>query len=96
LPKNKSRTTTDSEVQTREFHERYLRAVNNPHRRKILDALKEGFATIDELKNKTGFDETGLKWHLAMLEHGFCVEKDTVQGKLIYRITQEGRVIEHI
>jgi len=36
MSKDKSKTTTNSEVETRLFHERYLRAVNNPLRRQIL------------------------------------------------------------
>jgi len=96
LPEKKSRTTTDSEVETKQFHERYLRAVNSPLRRKILGALNEGNATIEELEAKTGLDGTTLKWHLNVLESGFCIEKDNKQGILIYKLTQEGKVVNYI
>lgn len=96
MSKKKSRTTTSSEVETRQFHERYLRAVNSPLRRKILWALKEGKATIEELVAKTGLDETALKWHLSILESGFCIEKEKRQEALIYKLTQEGKVVDYI
>ena len=96
MSKKKSRTTTDSEVETRQFHERYLRAVNNPLRRKILSALKKGKATIQELVAKTGLDETTLKWHLSVLESGFCIEMEKREGTLICKLTQEGKVVDYI
>jgi len=96
LPEKKSRTTTDSEVETKQFHERYLRAVNSPLRRKILSALNEGNATIVELEAKTGLDVTALEWHLGVLESGFCIEKENKQGILIYKLTQEGKVVNYI
>jgi len=70
--------------------------VNSPLRRKILSALNEGKATIEELKSKTGLDETTLKWHLDVLESGFCIEKEKRQGTLIYKLTQEGKVVNYI
>ena len=96
LPEKKSRTTTNSEVETRQFHERYLRAMNSPLRRKILSVLNEGNATIEELEAKTGLNEIELKWHLDMLEHGFCIEKEEKRGILIFKLTQEGRVVNRI
>ena len=96
MSEKKSRTTTNSEVETRQFHERYLRAMNNPLRRKILGILNKGNATFEELKAKTGLNETALKWHLDMLERGFCIEKEKKRGMLIYKLTQEGRVVNHI
>ena len=96
MPEKKSRTTTNSEGETRQFHKCYLRAVNSPLRRKILGALNEGKATIEELKSKTGLDETTLKWHLDVLESGFCIDKENKKGILIYKLTQEGKVIEYI
>jgi predicted transcriptional regulator len=96
MSRKKSKTTTNSEIETRLFHERYLRAVNNALRRKILGALNEGNATINELEAKTGLDETTLKWHLRVLESGFCIEKENKRGNLMYKLTQEGKVVEYI
>jgi DNA-binding transcriptional ArsR family regulator len=82
--------------ETREYHKRYLRAVSNPLRIKILRAIKNGFLNIEDLKSRTGLDDCTLNWHLRVLEAGFCVEKDATEGKLVYTLTQEGRVIEHL
>lgn len=75
---------------------RYLRAINSPIRRRISRVLKEGCATLEELALKTGLSYETLRWHLNMLEHGFCVEKEKRQGKLIYRLNQEGRVVDYM
>jgi len=65
-------------------------------RRKILRVLKEGPKSIEELLSKTGLEDEALKWHLDILEHGFCVEKKTDSGKLLYKLTQEGRVVDYM
>ncbi|MDH5787385.1 MAG: winged helix-turn-helix domain-containing protein [Candidatus Bathyarchaeota archaeon] len=91
-----TKTTSDSIKNTREYHERYLRAVNNPLRRELLKALKEGCTTIEDLQSKTGLDEDTLKWHLDVLEHDFCIEKEIKQGKSFYKLTQEGKVINYL
>jgi DNA-binding transcriptional ArsR family regulator len=96
LSENKSKTTSKSIKETRQYHERYLRAVNNPLRRKILRALKESPASIESLRSKTGLDDDTLRWHLNVLESGACVEKNEKQGKLTYKLTQEGRVIDYM
>lgn len=82
--------------ETRKYHKRYLRAINSPIRRKILRALKESCATIEDLEFRTGLDKVNLEWHLSVLEQGFCVEKDNEQGKLVYRLTQEGKVVDYL
>ncbi len=96
MSEKKSKTTTNSEVETRLFHERYLRAVNNPIRRKILCILNKGKCTLGELVSKTELDEITLKWHLSVLENGFCIEQQNKQGKLLYKVTQEGKVVNYI
>ena len=82
--------------ETRQYHTLYLRAINNPLRRKILRALGEGYATVEDLQSRTGLDVNALNWHLSMLERGLCVEKDTKEGKTVYKRTQEGRVVDHL
>ena len=91
-----SKTTGDSIEKTREYHERYLRAVNNPLRRAILKALKEGNATIEDLRQKTGLNSDSLKWHLDILEHDFCVEREVRHGIVVYKLTKEGKVIDYL
>lgn len=91
-----SRTVGGSIEETREYHLRYLRAVNNPVRRRILEALKEGEMSFEDLLSTTGLEERTLKWHLEILENGFCVEKSEREGKAYYNLTKEGKVIEYI
>jgi len=91
-----SKTIGDSMEETREYHLRYLRAVNNPLRREILRALKDGDATIEALHAKTGLDVKALEWHLSILGHGFCVERESRDGAIIYKLTQEGRVVDYV
>ncbi|MGQ9680649.1 MAG: ArsR/SmtB family transcription factor [Candidatus Bathyarchaeia archaeon] len=91
-----SRTLGDSIEETKEYHTRFLRAVNNPVRRRILRALKEGEATLEELQNRTGIDPKNLGWQLSILEWGFCVEKNLRDGVNVYKITQEGQVVDYM
>ena len=82
--------------ETREYHARYLTAVNSPVRRRILRALKEGHTTVETLQSVTSLSAEVLEWHLSILEHGFCVEKDVVDGKQVYRLTREGMVVDYL
>ena len=91
-----SRAIGDSIEETRRYHERYLRAISSPLRREILRAVKDGCMTVEDLRARTGLDEKALNWHLSILEHGFCVEKDTRKGELVYRLTQEGKVVDFL
>ena len=95
LPKN-SKTISNNGEQTKEYHLRYFRAVNNPIRRNILRALKNGSKNIDELKSETGLTKESLNWHLSVLEHGFCIEKKVVEGKTIFYLTKEGKVVNYL
>ena len=90
-----SKTIADSMEETRDRHLRYLRAVNNPIRRDILRAMKDGNNTIEALSSVTSLDEKTLDWHLKILEHGFCVESKTVDSKKVFELTQEGLVIDY-
>ncbi|UCG36785.1 MAG: helix-turn-helix domain-containing protein [Candidatus Bathyarchaeota archaeon] len=89
-----SRTTCDTIEETREYHTRYLRAVNNPLRRRILRALRENGATVEDLQDELGMDPHFLRWHLDILERGLCIEKTVKGRKTAYRLTQEGRVVD--
>jgi DNA-binding transcriptional ArsR family regulator len=91
-----SRTVRESMEETREYHLRYLRAVNNPVRRSILRALRGGEMSFEKLLSTTGLEEKILRWHLEILEAGFCVEKRERDGTLYYNLTKEGKVIEYI
>lgn len=91
-----SRTVGGSIEETREYHLRYLRAVNNPVRRVILRALREGERSFEDLLTITGLEERVLRWHLEILESGFCLERVERDGKIYYNLTKEGEVIEYI
>jgi DNA-binding transcriptional ArsR family regulator len=89
-------TSTNPEIEMKLSHELYFRAVNNPLRRKILEALTEGNATVKELEAKTHLDETTLQWHLNVLESGHCVEKENKQANFNYKLTQFGKVVKYL
>jgi DNA-binding transcriptional ArsR family regulator len=96
LSNKDSKTIGDSMEATKEYHVRYLRAINSPVRREILRALKDGEATVEALVERTGMEEKSLIWHLSILEHGFCVEKRERDGEVVYDLTQEGRVVDYV
>lgn len=87
---------SESIEETRRYHRLYLRAVNNPLRRKILLAIKEGYNSMKDLQKETGLNKINLEWHLSSLEQGFCVEKIEESGKLLYKLTKEGQLIEYL
>ena len=90
-----SKTIGRTMEETREFHRRYLRAINSPVRRDILRALRDGDGTIESLQAETGLDAKTLEWHLSILIHGFCVEKEEKSGKTFYRPTEEAEVVDY-
>ena len=92
----RSKTTTDSIEETRLYHSRYLRAMNSPLRRVILRIIKENKCTFEQLERKTNLNKATLKWHLDILENGFCIEKLVKEHKTIYALTQEGKVIDFL
>jgi predicted transcriptional regulator len=96
LSRKNSKTIGKSIEETRQYHKRYLRAISNSLRRGILRALKEGHTTIEDLQSRTGLDNDTLNWHLSVLEQSFCIEKDTEGGKLVYKLTQEGKVVDYM
>jgi DNA-binding transcriptional ArsR family regulator len=91
-----SKTIGESMEETKEYHVRYLRAVNNPLRREILRAMKGGDCTLEVLGERTGLEAKALEWHLDILEHGFCVEKEERGGEVVYVLTQEGMVVDYV
>lgn len=82
--------------ETKERHKRYLRAVNNPLRRRILRALKEGHETSESLTALLGIDDKTLDWHMRILEDGYCVEMKVEDTVTRYVLTQEGLVVDYV
>jgi DNA-binding transcriptional ArsR family regulator len=91
-----SKTIGGTMEETKERHVKYLRAMNSPLRREILRALKGGPATIETLKEKMQIEEKTLAWHLSILEYGYCVEKETEGNMVLYKLTQEGQVVNYV
>ncbi len=83
-------------AETTEYHRRYLRAINNLTRRMILRQLQGGCQTLAALTATTGLDASALQWQLDILEYGSCVEKVRRDGDVLYRITQEGKVVNYV
>jgi DNA-binding transcriptional ArsR family regulator len=96
LSSRDSETIGDTMEETKERHRRYLRAIENPQRREILAVLEQGDATLETLSEATGMDERTLKWHMDFLEYGYCVVKKIDDGKVVYGITEEGRVVDYL
>ncbi|MBA7505492.1 hypothetical protein ES706_04160 [subsurface metagenome] len=89
--------------QTREFHALYLKAVNHPIRRAILEIVNQKPMTEEELleilKEQDILNEKDmLKYHLDFLEKGYCIKKinDQQTKKILYKITQEGTVVDYL
>ena len=91
-----SKTIGGSMEETKERHKRYLRAVNNPLRRRILRALKEGHETMESLEAHLGVDAKTLDWHMRILEDGYCVKRAEKDGGTHYVLTQEGFVVDYV
>jgi phosphoglycolate phosphatase-like HAD superfamily hydrolase/DNA-binding transcriptional ArsR family regulator len=95
-PKKDPKAIGESIEESRRNHALYLRAINNPSRRKILKALKNGYTTIEDLKSNTQLDTNTLNWHLSILEQGFCLEREEREGSVVFKLTQEGSVIDYL
>ncbi len=89
-----SSAKSESISETRRYHTLYLRAINNPFRRKILRVLKDDPSTIEELHHIMGLAKNTLEWHLNILENGFCVKREDKEGRMIYKLTKEGEVVD--
>ena len=80
--------------ETKDRHRRYLRAVNNPVRRDILRAMKDGKNTLESIAEEVGIDQKTADWHLKILMDGFCVEQKHETSR--YVLTQEGLVVDYM
>ena len=87
-----SKTVADTLEETRDRHRRYLRAINNPARRRILRSIKDGNQEITSISADTGIDEKTVRWHIRVLMDGYCVEEHGDS----YALTQEGLVVDYM
>lgn len=89
---------------TRYLHTLYLRAVNNPVRREILNIINDSqkISKTKLLKNliDSGLveDEYMFNYNMDFLIKAFCVNliEDEDSGEMYYEITQSGKVIDYL
>jgi len=93
---DKSKTVADSMEETKERHRRYLRAINNPIRRKIIHSIVKGNDSLNAISEATGIDEKTLDWHIKILVDGFCIEKTIEGGHEKFILTQEALVVDYL
>ena len=88
---------------TKYLHDLYLKAVNHPVRREILEIVnKTKKISKKELLKKlldsnVIKDENQLIYNVDYLLKAFCIAsiKDDENGEIFYEITQSGKVIEY-
>ncbi len=80
----------------KEYHRRYLRAINHPVRKQILSVLKEENMTAKQLASRLGIDINRLSWHLDFLEYGYCITHKCKGGDIVFLLTKEGEVINYL
>jgi DNA-binding transcriptional ArsR family regulator len=80
----------------KEYHRRYLRAVNHPLRKTILRLLLKQDMTTEQLAEKLKKDVNSLLWHLTFLEYGHCITHKRDNGRVVYMLTKEGNVINYL
>ena len=84
------------------FHSLYLKAVNHPLRREILNIVnKAKRISKDDLIDKllasnTIADENVFNYNMDYLIKAFCIEKIEIEGKIFYEITQGGQVVDYL
>ena len=70
--------------------------MNNPIRRNIIRAIRKGHKTIEELQEHLNMDPNTVKWHIKILEDGYCLEIKKQDGKECFNVTDEGDVVDFI
>jgi DNA-binding transcriptional ArsR family regulator len=80
----------------KEYHRRYLRAINHPLRKRILEILKEQRTTAKMLASLLGLNLSTLTWHLELLEYGHCIAQEQKRGDVVFVLTKEGEVINYL
>ena len=88
---------------SRYLHDLYLKAVNHPIRREILEIVNKEELVLKENLLKILIDkdfvqdEFVFKYNIDFLIKAFCIESviDEDNKEISYRITQSGKVIEY-
>jgi len=86
---------------TKYLHDLYLKAVNHPIRRRILEIINKAKKISKQnllqtlLNEKMIKDEFSLEYNMDYLIKAFCVNKINEENEIYYEITQSGKVIEY-
>ncbi|MBN2152019.1 MAG: helix-turn-helix transcriptional regulator [Candidatus Lokiarchaeota archaeon] len=93
----------DDATLTRLGHDTYLKAVNNPVRRRLLELVSKAPGTPEAVASqlvREGLlgDEGALKYHLDVLAKARCVDLDVdPRGNVMaIKITQGGQVVDYM
>lgn len=84
------------------LHSLYLKAVNHPIRREILNIVNKvkkisKEKLLDALINKNIInDESSLKYNMDYLAKAFCVKIIEEDNKIYFEITQSGQVVDYL
>ena len=69
---------------------RRFRAIGEPMRIKLLDRLRDGEATVNELSDAIGASQQNVSKHLALLAEAGIVARRKDGNRVYYRIADEG------
>ena len=87
---------------TKYLHSLYLKAVNHPIRREILNIVNKAKKIskkklLDALIDKSLInDEASLNYNIDYLMKAFCVKKLEENSTIYYEITQSGQIVEYL
>ncbi|MHA1689647.1 MAG: hypothetical protein ACTSUN_09980 [Promethearchaeota archaeon] len=87
---------------SRYYHGLYLKAVNHPIRRKILEKMNEvksisrGDLFTYIKQNDIEIDENTFQYNLDFLVKALCIKEKKENDEMKYEITQAGKVIEYL
>jgi len=87
---------------TKYLHSLYLKAVNHPIRREILNIISKAKKIskeklLDALIDKNLInDEPSLNYNMDYLAKAFCVKIIENDNKVYYEITQSGQVVDYL
>jgi hypothetical protein len=87
---------------TKYLHTLYLKAVNHPIRREILNIVNNvSRISKNDLYNcliekQLVNDESSFNYNVDYLIKAFCIKKVEDKGDLYYEITQSGKVVEYL
>lgn len=73
-----------------EDHAVALKTLQNPTRRKILEFMKDGPKSLDQIKDAYSLNNMQARLNLDMLEDSFYIVKTDSSDKVIYELTIRG------